>query len=217
MWFTCPHYIIHHYTASLHNTTIPGRDSLHDFCKHPSPYIYAAEVSAPGVNNMMGTMEWLWCLGVLHPMQFFHTLMPFRLSPSFLGRVRRVWVRRVWVRRVWVRRVWVRRGWVRRVWVRRVWVRREMVAMSMTMTTLLSAPSLSLSSPARVGRAWVRTVMVTTSMTMTLLLLAPSPLPSLLRAWPCATVRVRRGWAWARAMLRRRACRQGHGRGKGRE
>src|SRR5882724_6193651 len=105
MWFTCPHYIIHHYTASLHNTTIPGRDSLHDFCKHPSPYIYAAEVSAPGVNNMMGTMEWLWCLGVLHPMQLFHTLMPFRLSPSLLGRVRRVWARR------------------------------EMVAMSMTMTT----------------------------------------------------------------------------------
>src|SRR5882724_6534902 len=181
MWFTCPHYIIHHYTASLHNTTIPGRDSLHDFCKHPSPYIYAADVSAPGVNNMMGTMEWLWCLGVLHPMQFFHTLMPFRLSPLLLGRMRRVWARR------------------------------EMVAMSMTMTTLLSAPSLSLSSPARVGRAWVRTVMVTTSMTMTLLLLAPSPLPSLLRAWPCATVRVRRGWAWARAMLRRRACRRGHG------
>src|SRR5882724_9808634 len=144
MWFTCPHYIIHHYTASLHNTTIPGRDSLHDFCKHPSPYIYVAEVSAPGVNNTMGTMEWLWCLGVLHPMQLFHTLMPFWLSPSLLGRVRRVWVRR------------------------------EMVAMSMTTTTLLSAPSLLPSSPARVGRAWVRMAMVTMLMTMTSLSSAPS-------------------------------------------
>src|SRR5882724_9576799 len=115
-------------------------------------HTYMAEVSAPGVNNMMGTMEWLWCLGVLHPMQFFHTLMPFRLSPLLLGRMRRVWARR------------------------------EMVAMSMTMTTLLSAPS---------------------------------PLPSLLRAWPCATVRARRGWAWARAMLRRRAAGEGVGKGKG--
>src|SRR5882724_1411580 len=132
---------------------------------------------------MMGTMEWLWCLGVLHPMQFFHTLMPFQLSPSLLGRVRRVWARR------------------------------EMVVMSMTTTTLLSAPSLSLSSPARVGRAWVRTAMVTTLMTMTLLSSAPSPSPSLPRGWPCGTVRARRGWAWAREMLRRRACRRGRGRG----
>jgi len=33
----------------------------------------------------MGTMEWLWCLGVLHPMQFFHTLLPFRLLSGYLA------------------------------------------------------------------------------------------------------------------------------------
>jgi len=39
---------------------------------------------------MMGTMEWLWCLGVLHLMQFFHTLMPFRLH-HHCGEGEEVW------------------------------------------------------------------------------------------------------------------------------
>jgi len=61
------------------------------------------------------------------------------------------------------------------------------------------------------GEGVVRTAMVTMSMTMTSLSSAPSLSPSFLRACPCTTVRARRGWAWVRAMLRRRAYRRGRG------
>src|SRR5882724_2616576 len=99
MWFTCQHYIItSNCLTQPHNTsiqvtqphyiihqTIPCHDSLCNFCWHPSPYIYAAEVATPGVKNTRGTMEWLWDLGVQHPMQFFHTLLPFRLLSGHLA------------------------------------------------------------------------------------------------------------------------------------
>jgi len=46
--------------------------------------IYAAELAAPGVKNMGGTMEWLSGLRGWHPMQFFHTLWPVCLLSAAL-------------------------------------------------------------------------------------------------------------------------------------
>src|SRR5882724_11559541 len=50
----------------------------------PSNLIYVAELAAPGVKNMGGTMEWLSGLHGLHPMQFFHTLWPVCLLSAGL-------------------------------------------------------------------------------------------------------------------------------------
>src|SRR5882724_8709 len=73
-------------TATLHNTSNHScHDSPHNFCWHPSTYVYVAEVASSGVNTMRGTMAWLWNLGVLLPMQFFHTLLLFRLLSGHLA------------------------------------------------------------------------------------------------------------------------------------
>src|SRR5467141_3878787 len=75
--FAQPHYVTHQ--------TIRVRDSFSPCFWLPSNWIYAAEISSPGVKNMGGTMEWLSGLGGLPHMQFFHTLLPvWLLSPAWL-------------------------------------------------------------------------------------------------------------------------------------
>jgi len=118
-------------------------------------------------------MEWLWCLGVLHPMQFFHTLMPFRLSPSFLGRVRRVWARR------------------------------EMVAMSMTCYGTIPIAVIAREGGEGVGEDGDgdnindNDIIVVGTISVTVIA----------EGMAMRDGEGEEGWAWVRAMLRRRACR----------
>src|SRR5882672_11894126 len=72
-----PHYVTHQ-TIQVHVSFSP--------CFWlPSNWIYAAEISSPGVKNMGGTMAWLSGLGGLPHMQFFHTLLPVWLLSAHLA------------------------------------------------------------------------------------------------------------------------------------
>src|SRR5882672_5880177 len=72
--FAQPHYVTHRVC-----------DSFSPCFWLPSNWIYAAEISSPGVKNMGGTMEWLSGLGGLRHMQFFHTLLPVLLVSARLA------------------------------------------------------------------------------------------------------------------------------------
>src|SRR5467141_418684 len=72
--FAQPHYVTHRV-----------RDSFSPCFWLPSNWIYAAEISSPGVKNMGGTMEWLSGLSGLPQMQFFHTLLPVWLLSAHLA------------------------------------------------------------------------------------------------------------------------------------
>src|SRR5467141_3202740 len=75
--FAQPHYITHQ--------PIRVHDSFSPCFWLPSNWIYAAEISSPGVKNMGGTMAWLSGFGGLPQMQFFHTLLPVWLLSACLA------------------------------------------------------------------------------------------------------------------------------------